>query len=257
MLPGNTAANGQPTTFRGLYGYDSEGVWWEQPHFVIYRGRRKIDGKCVLIKLPKGTPESGLNWLQHDYRIAQGLASDCVVKPLAFEQTERGPALIFADEGARPLEELAASAPLDTEAILTIGGNIAEAIAALHKERLVHGNLNPTTIWLDARSERALIFDFGSARHLSAETDKELLPNDDLRIDVRYMSPEQTGRLQLGIDQRSDIYSLGIILFRLLTGSTVRRLRSDRHYRWSCDETADVPAGASRQAPGGARQSDL
>ena len=35
MLPGNTAADGQPTTFRGLYGYDSEGVWWEQPHFVI------------------------------------------------------------------------------------------------------------------------------------------------------------------------------------------------------------------------------
>jgi hypothetical protein len=134
MLPSNAPANDQPTTFRGLYGYDSEGIWWEQPHSVIYRGRRKIDGKPVLIKLPKGSLEGAVSWLQRDFQFAQGLTSDCAVRPLAFEQTERGPALIYADEGARPLEELAVKSPLDVDPILTVGADIAGAVAALHPE---------------------------------------------------------------------------------------------------------------------------
>jgi predicted ATPase/class 3 adenylate cyclase len=217
MLPGNTPANAR-AAIRGLYGYESDGVWWEASHFVIHRGRRKIDGQRVLIKLPTGSVESALTWLQHDYQIAQGLAPDCVVKPLALEHTDRGPALIYADRGARPLEELAVKSPLDVEPILTVAAGIAEAVAALHKERLVHGNLNPITIWLDGDGKRARIFDFGNARHLSADAAKGLRPYDNPGIDVRYISPEQTGRLQVEIDQRSDIYSLGIILYRLLTG---------------------------------------
>ena len=115
----------------GLYGYDIGKIWWEQPHAIIYQGQRKVDGLRVLIKLLRdpGSTEWGADWLQRDYRIAQGLRANCAVKPLAFEQTDLGPALIYADEGARPLEELAAKAPLDIETVLTIGASIAEAVA--------------------------------------------------------------------------------------------------------------------------------
>src|SRR6476646_6129110 len=219
MLPVGTLTGPRPTVIRGLYGYDTEGIWWEQPHAIIFRGRRRIDGLRVLLKLLKepGSTEWGDDWLQRDYRIAQGLAANCVVKPSAFEQTDLGPALIYADEGARPLEELAATAPLDIDTVLTIGTGIAEAVAALHKERLIHCNLNPTTVWVNDAGDNALISDFGCARQLSEGTDQGIPPCDEL-IDLKYMSPEQTGRLQTIIDQRSDIYSLGIILFRLLTG---------------------------------------
>ena len=146
--------NSRPAVIRGLYGYDTEKIWSEQPHAVIYRGRRRVDGLPVLIKLlrePEAT-DWGADWLQRDYEIAQGLSANCAVKPLAFEQTDWGPALIYADEGARPLEELAAKGPLDIETALKIGASIAEAVAALHKERLIHCNLNPTTVWLNDES---------------------------------------------------------------------------------------------------------
>ena len=137
----------QPAIVRGLYGYDTEGFWCEQPHAIIFRGRRRIDGQRVLVKLLRdpGSTAWGEDWLQRDYRIAQWIAANCVVKPSASEQTDLGPALIYADEGARPLEEFAAKAPLDIDTVLTIGASIAEAVAALHKERLIHCNLNPTT----------------------------------------------------------------------------------------------------------------
>ena len=215
MRPGDTPTESQPTSIRGLYGYDIERVWWEQCDAIIYRGRRKIDGQPLLIKLLKGSAEE--DRLRREFQIAQGIASDRIVKPFALEQTDFGSALIYPDEGARPLEELAVKAPLDVETTLTIGASIAEAVAALHKERCVHCCLNPSTVWLDADGKRALISDFGHARCLSKEG-RDSLPLADELIDVRYISPEQTGRLQIAIDQRTDIYSLGIILFRLLTG---------------------------------------
>ena len=219
MLPVGTLGGLQPALIRGLYGYDAEQIWLEQPHAILYRGRRRVDALPVVIKLlrnPDAT-EWGASWLQRDYDIAQGLAAGCAVKPLAIEHTDRGPALIYADAGARPLEEVAAKAPLAIETALTIGASLAEAVAALHKERLLHGNLNPTTVWLQD-DNKALIADFGCARRLAGEMAVKQPPCDDL-IDVRYMSPEQTGRVQNIVDHRTDIYSLGIILYRLLTGT--------------------------------------
>src|SRR6476661_8676383 len=219
MLPVNTMPGSQAAIVRGLYGYDTEGIWWEQTHAIVFRGRRRIDGLRVLVKLLRdpGSIDWGSGWLERDYQIAQGLGVSCAVKPLAIEQTDLGPALIYADQAARPLEELATKAPLDVDTVLTIGASMGEAVAALHKERLVHCNLNPTTVWLNEAGDSVLISDFGCARQLSEEQGEGIAPCDEL-IDLKYMSPEQTGRLQTIIDQRTDIYSLGIILFRLLTG---------------------------------------
>jgi predicted ATPase/class 3 adenylate cyclase len=215
---------------RDLLGYEIEEIWWEKRHVIIYRGRRRLDGLRVLIKLLR-EPEPNdprADWLKRDYQIAQLLRAKCAMKPFALEQTDWGPALVYGDEGARPLEELAAKAPLDIESVLTIGASIAEAVGALHKERLIHCNLNPTTIWLNDDTGDTLISEFGCARHPSEEVTAPLPPRDEL-IDIRYISPEQTGRLQRIVDQRTDIYSLGIILFRLLTGKVPFAGRNPLH----------------------------
>jgi predicted ATPase/class 3 adenylate cyclase len=220
MLPtGITEIKSQPTLIRGLYGYEIEQVCWERPHAIVYRALRKIDALPLLVKLLRdpGSADWRADWFQRDYQIAQGLSLDCALKPLAFEQTDRGPALIYADACACPLEEASAKAPLSIETALTIGASLAEAVAALHKERLLHCNLNTTTVWL-RDNNKVLISDFGCARRLAGEIASEQPPCDDL-INVRYMSPEQTGRVQNIIDHRTDIYSLGVILYRLLTGT--------------------------------------
>ena len=138
-------------------------------------------------------------------------------KASCLRANRQGPGAYFCGRRGSPARGAAAKGPPGIETALKIGASIAEAVAALHKERLIHGNLNPTTIWLNDESGDVLISDFGCARHLSEDTPQEVPPCDDL-LDVRYMSPEQTGRVQNTVDQRTDIYSLGIILFRLLTG---------------------------------------
>jgi predicted ATPase/class 3 adenylate cyclase len=209
----------QPPNDWGLHGYDIKEIWWEERHAIIYRGWRRLDGLRVLIKLlresEQGDPRA--EWLQREYQIAQFLKANCAVKPFAVEQTDKGLALVYADDGARPLEELATESPLDIETVLTTGAGIAEAVSALHKERLIHCNLNPNTIWFKGDSGDTLISDFSCARHSSQGVTTRLPPSDEL-VDIRYISPEQTGRLQRSVDQRTDLYSLGVVLFRLLTG---------------------------------------
>jgi len=217
MLP--TGGNPQPVLIRGLYGYEIEGVGWENPHAIVYRAQRKVDGLPLLVKVLRSPASADwrAGWFQRDYETAQDLSLDCLLKPLAFEQTDQGPALVYADANASPLEEIAAEAPLPIETALSIGAGLAEAVAAVHKERLVHANLNPTTVWIKDRTA-ALISDFGCARRLAGEAAGHPPPCDEL-MDIRYISPEQTGRVQNAVDHRTDIYALGIILYRLLTGT--------------------------------------
>src|SRR5262245_52245141 len=104
MLPSGVVGNSLPALVRGLYGYEIESVCWEQPHATVCRARRKVDSLPLLVKLLRTSSDDWrASWFQRDYQIAQGLRLDCAFKPLAFEQTDRGPALIYADAGASPL----------------------------------------------------------------------------------------------------------------------------------------------------------
>ena len=152
----------RPAIVRGLYGYEIEDICSEQTHTILYRGRRKIDGLKVLIKLFRKSPvpDWGADWFQRDCQISQDLGASYAARSLAFERTDVGPALIYVDEGERPLEELTTKSPLDIDTALTMAASIAEAVAALHKERLIHCNLNPTTVWFNDREQPRPDFGF-------------------------------------------------------------------------------------------------
>ena len=199
--------------------YGVEGIWWEDRHMVIYRALRKQDMLRVLLKTPRASsqaPETRVDSLEREYQITQSLVTDCAAKPFALEKTASGTVLVYADEGFRPLEELAAKAPLNLESVLTLGISMAEAVNGLHKEQVIHCNLNPTTVWLHD-SGKILLSDFNCARVPGQDAHSQFPLARDL-TDLRYIAPEQTGRLRRHLDQRTDLYSVGIILFRLLTG---------------------------------------
>lgn len=200
--------------------YRVEDIWWEDHHTVIYRALRKPDLLRVLLKTSRDSsqaPQTRVDSLEREYQITQSLVTDCAAKPFALEKTALGSMLVYADEGFRPLEELAAKAPCDLETVLTLGISIAEAVNSLHKEQIIHCNLNPTTVWLQNDSGKILLSDFNCTRVTGEDYHNHITLTTDL-ADVRYIAPEQTGRLQRHVDQRSDLYALGIILFRLLTG---------------------------------------
>ena len=104
-------------------------------------------------------------------------------------------------------------APLAVPRVVEIFRQICEGLQAAHEQGVIHRDLKPQNIMIDDR-ERVLITDFGLAKSLNYGT---LTEAGKVIGTPHYMSPEQVKGVEL--DQRSDIYSLGIILYEMLTGT--------------------------------------
>ena len=103
--------------------------------------------------------------------------------------------------------------PLSLKEILRIGLQTAEGLAAAHKQGLVHRDIKPANILLENGVERVKITDFGLAR---AVDDASITQSGTVAGTPMYMSPEQAEGLP--IDHRSDLFSLGTVLYAMCTG---------------------------------------
>ena len=103
--------------------------------------------------------------------------------------------------------------PLEIEACLRVAIQIADGLAAAHAQGLVHRDIKPANILLEHGAERALITDFGVVRVLN---EAAITAGSVIAGTPEYMSPEQaSGRLT---DTRSDLFSLGSVMYAMLTG---------------------------------------
>lgn len=103
--------------------------------------------------------------------------------------------------------------PLPLLEILRIGSQIAEGLAAAHDQGLVHRDIKPENVLLEEGVERVTITDFGLAR---AVDDNTVTQHGTIAGTPMYMSPEQAAGKQ--VDQQSDLFSLGSVLYALCTG---------------------------------------
>ncbi len=105
---------------------------------------------------------------------------------------------------------------LPEDEVIRLGTEIADALAEAHGHGLVHRDIKPQNVMLSGQKKRALVMDFGIAK-AAAGSGEKLTGTGVIIGSPHYMSPEQAGG-DPGVDQRSDIYSLGIVLWEMLAG---------------------------------------
>ena len=142
-------------------------------------------------------------------RLIEGIAFDRIIETLSGK--------CFAPEAdssaAQVLSQLATRRPVWFQQVATLFVPIARALHAAHELGVVHRDIKPSNLLLD-RGGKPWVADFGLARW---QSDSPLTKTGDLIGTVRYMSPEQARGDSALIDQRTDIYSLGITLYELAT----------------------------------------
>ncbi|HEY9628605.1 MAG TPA: AAA family ATPase [Coleofasciculaceae cyanobacterium] len=185
---------------------------------VVYRAVQANSQHPVVIKvLRRDYPSfSELVQFRNQFTIAKSLNLSGVVQPLSLESVGGSYALVMDDWGGVALSKYMQQA-LDCSEVLTIALQLADILHDLCQHRVVHKDLKPANILIHPETKQVKLIDFSIASLLPRETQEIQNPNV-LEGTLAYLSPEQTGRMNRGIDYRSDFYSLGITLFELLTG---------------------------------------
>jgi PAS domain S-box-containing protein len=204
----------------GAFGARSSEVLWEDGERVLrreWRGRPDGGRESYLTVRPgaEQPAPATLSRLEHEFALAEKLAGVPIARPVALTQEDRRLVLTLEDDGDEPLAR--EPVPMALGCFLRIAINIASALCKLHAAGVIHKDITPANILLHRASGKVRLTGLGIASFLPRER-QALCPPESIAGTLAYMAPEQTGRMNRSVDSRSDLYSLGVTLYELLTG---------------------------------------
>jgi len=220
-----------------LSGY-ALAILHQDAEFVLWRGiatgSPTPHPTSVLVSMPTSErpgPDR-IRMLEHELAMRAELDSTWAVRPLALGQHQGRVALILEDQPGEPLERLldqppvsrAPGAPRSAEPAMELGlflrlaAGLAAALGEAHRRGLIHKDVKPAHVLVNTATGQAWLMGFGISSRLPRERQTPD-PPETIAGTLAYMAPEQTGRMNRSIDGRSDLYSLGVTLYRMLTGS--------------------------------------
>jgi serine/threonine protein kinase len=150
-------------------------------------------------------------------RAAAKITHDNVVTVYEADERDGVPYIAMQLLQGYPLDEfLTKKGTPSLRHVIRIARETALGLAAAHKHGLVHRDIKPANLWLEAPNGRVKVLDFGLAKPVGA--DVELTRTGAVVGTPAYMSPEQARGVK--VDHRTDLFSLGVVLYRLCTGTT-------------------------------------
>ncbi|MBW1767640.1 MAG: protein kinase, partial [Deltaproteobacteria bacterium] len=192
---------------------------YEGTRSSIYRGTLTQDDRSVIIKTHSSEYPTAneIERLRREFEIGQQIDNNHIIQYISLESSDHG--FVIIEEGFHA-EALAGSIPENGYKpieFLKIAIQLAEGLSSVHLKNIIHKDINPHNILINNQSGKVKYIDFSSASPLEQEIQQNI--NSEMpQGSLVYISPEQSGRMNRAIDHRSDLYSLGITFYELLTG---------------------------------------
>ncbi|WP_438031962.1 AAA family ATPase [Sorangium sp. So ce204] len=194
---------------------------------ILYRARREEDGRPVVLKALRRDHASprALGRLQHELEVARALKSPVVVRAYGIEPFRDQVTLVLEDFGGRSLDRLLdGDGPMrpmrgmSIDRFFPLALRLAAALAEVHRQHVIHKDIKPQNLLYNPDTGEVKITDLGIAS-LSPREAQELAHDGLIEGTLAYMAPEQTGRMNRWVDERTDLYSLGVTFYEMLTGT--------------------------------------
>jgi predicted ATPase/signal transduction histidine kinase len=204
-----------------LTGYQILDRIYSGTRTLVYRGIRLWDKKPVIVKVlqNKYPSFSELVQFRNQYTIAKNLNFPGIIQTYSLEPYQNCYGLIVEDFGGISLQEWTGKGKTVPSLVefFQIAIDTSNTLDILYRHRIIHKDIKPANILINPETKQVKLIDFSIASFLPRETQTLMSPNV-LEGTLGYLSPEQTGRMNRGIDYRTDFYSLGVTFYELLTG---------------------------------------
>ncbi len=215
--PSQTQRYEEPSAPSHLGRYAIEGYLGNGGFGVVYRGRDDQLQRAVAIKVPHPhrvqTEAERRLYLAEAQTVAQ-LDHPGVVPVFDFGVLDDNRCFVVSKLiDGRNLAQVIASDRLSLESCVSLVISVAETLHYIHRHKLIHRDIKPSNLLLD-RDNRIYVADFGLAMH-----EAEAVKHRPGAGTPNYMSPEQAGGEGHRIDSRTDLYSLGVAMYEMLTGT--------------------------------------
>ena len=181
--------------------------------------RVSVDTRSSLLALTPASPQSTaetLARLDHAYALRDNLDFAWAARPVALERRDGRPALLMEDPGGEVLARMVGKL-WNLTPFLHVATSLAVSLGLLHRRGLIHKDVKPANILVDM-NVAGVAYRLRHRVPASARA-KAPEPPEIIAGTLPYMAPEQTGRMNRSIDSRSDLYSLGVTLYEMLTGT--------------------------------------
>lgn len=195
-------------------GYEIQERAGEYPLFSLFKGMRMKDRSPVRLTLYRADHLSGDGTARLKNKLSRirDLPSGFWPRTLDILDLPDGMVHILAPFDGLPLAEAIPDTKKDLRLFLETALRLASALGALHQNKILHEGLHPAAAWINAERNKVFLTGFGWNPALCLSGAARALPL------LSYVSPEGTGHTDLEYDERSDLYSLGVVLYEALTG---------------------------------------
>lgn len=200
---------------------DSPDILWENAErvFCRFRGhdaRGDRHAFMPVISSAEHSTQERTSRLAHEYELRDYLDARWALRPAELVR-EPGRTMLVVDFSAgEPLDRLI-GLPMEIGQFLRLAVAMSAALGQLHGRGLIHKDIKPANLIVDPATERIWLTGFGIASRIPRERQSSE-PAEFIAGTLAYMAPEQTGRVNRSIDSRSDLYSLGVTFYQMLTG---------------------------------------
>ncbi|MEM1282700.1 MAG: AAA family ATPase [Chlamydiota bacterium] len=189
--------------------------------FIFYLAKKHGDPFSFYIKslgTTKGRIESSAQ-LQHEFYLLERLnkVSDHFPRVVEYVEDKEVFGTVFVNEGYKFFSDIFHKPDIPLETFFPLAIELVKILSEIHGENIIHRNLNRRNIFMHPESKKLQIADFS----IASELNRIIISADPPNLlfgSLAYMAPEQTGRLNRPVTRRADFYSLGVILYEMLTG---------------------------------------
>lgn len=183
---------------------------------TVYRARDLTTSKDVAVKIVTTPTKAFAERFEREAAVLAELEHPNIVRYVAHGRTSEGEAYLAMEwlEGESVARRLARE-PMDLKTAMRLGRDVADALAVAHDRGVIHRDLKPSNLLLTEEGARVVVVDFGIAKAKDRAID--LTKSGELVGTPGYIAPEQA-RGARDLDGRADLFSLGCVLYRCVTG---------------------------------------